>query len=52
MNNYAWLDAYLRAKPGVTRDFKLEWGWDRYMAGGKLFAAACVTARTGWSLKS
>lgn len=37
--NYDWLDAYLLAKPGVTRDYKAEWGWHRYMVGGKLFAA-------------
>ena len=37
--NYPWLDEYLLAKPGVTKDYKAEWGWTRYMAGGKLFAA-------------
>lgn len=41
MNKYAWLDGYLRAKPGATKDFKREWGWDRYMVGGRLFAATC-----------
>ncbi len=35
----SWLDEYLLAKPGVTKDFKTEWGWYRYMVGGKLFAA-------------
>ncbi len=39
MNNYPWLDKYLLAKPGATKDFKEEWGWYRYMVGGKLFAA-------------
>lgn len=39
MNKYQWLDEYLLAKPGVTKDFKVEWGWLRYMVGGKLFAA-------------
>lgn len=38
---YDWLDARLMAKPGVTRDFKPEWNWTRYMAGGKLFCAIC-----------
>ena len=37
--DHSWLDAYLLNKPGVTRDFKVEWGWHRYMVGGKLFAA-------------
>lgn len=34
-----WLDEYLLSKPGVTKDFKEEWGWLRYQVGGKLFAA-------------
>lgn len=37
--NYPWLEKYLLAKAGVTSDYKLEWGWQRYMVGGKLFAA-------------
>ncbi|HIS50470.1 MAG TPA: MmcQ/YjbR family DNA-binding protein [Candidatus Gallacutalibacter pullistercoris] len=37
---YEWFDAYCMAKPGVTRDFKAEWGWYRYFVGGKFFAAA------------
>ena len=39
---YDWLDESLRAKPGVEKDFKVEWGWDRYMVRGKLFAAVCT----------
>lgn len=27
--------------PGATKDYKAEWGWDRYMVGGKMFAALC-----------
>ncbi len=38
---YPWLDAYLLKKPGVTRDFKQEWNWIRYMVGDKLFCALC-----------
>ena len=38
---YEWLDAFLLALPGVEQDFKLEWGWERYMIRGKLFAAVC-----------
>ena len=38
---YDWLDAYLMEKPGVTKDFKAEWNWTRYMVGGKLFCALC-----------
>lgn len=40
--NYPWLDAYLMQKKGVTKDFKAEWGWNRYMVGGKLFCAECL----------
>lgn len=37
--NTAEVDAYLRAKPGAEKDFKAEWGWWRYLVGGKMFAA-------------
>ncbi|MCC8122516.1 MAG: MmcQ/YjbR family DNA-binding protein [Oscillospiraceae bacterium] len=39
MHRYNWLDEYLVEKPGVTRDYKLEWEWLRYHVGGKMFAA-------------
>ena len=38
---YDWLDADLLRWPGVTKDFKAEWNWTRYMVGGKLFCAIC-----------
>lgn len=41
MDDITWLDGYLCAKPGAVKDYKAEWGWDRYQVGGKLFAAAC-----------
>ena len=41
MNNYPWLQDYLISKPGVERDYKLEWGWHRWLVGGKMFAAIC-----------
>ena len=41
MNRYPWLDAYLCAKPGAEKNYKLEWAWWRYQVGGKLFAATC-----------
>ena len=37
--NTAEVDAYLRAKPGAEKDFKAEWGWWRYLVGGKMSAA-------------
>lgn len=39
MSKYEWLDEYLRTKPGVSKDFKEEWQWWRYMVGTKMFAA-------------
>ena len=39
MEPYPWLDEYLCAKPGVEKDYKIEWQWHRYMVGGKMFAA-------------
>ncbi|MCI6376720.1 MAG: MmcQ/YjbR family DNA-binding protein [Clostridiales bacterium] len=39
--NTSWLDEALKAHPGVTMDYKAEWGWERYMVGGKMFAATC-----------
>lgn len=42
MNDAAWLDEYLRAKPGTVWDYKPEWGWDRYRIAGKLYAATCL----------
>lgn len=38
---YTWLDQYLQSMQNSTKDFKEEWGWERYMIGGKLFAAIC-----------
>ena len=38
---YDWLDTELCLWPGVTKDFKVEWNWTRYMVGGKLFCALC-----------
>lgn len=42
---YIWLDDYLMARPGVTKDFKPEWNWIRYQIGGKLFAAVCLNSQ-------
>lgn len=40
--SYPWIDAYLLAKPGVTKDLQADWNWIRYQIGGKLFAAICL----------
>ena len=36
---YDWLDEYLLSKPGTEKNYKTEWGWWRYLVGGKMFAA-------------
>ena len=41
---YPWIDEYLLSKPGVTKDFKQEWDWIRYMIADKLFCAVCLDA--------
>ena len=38
---YDWLESWLMSRPGAEHDYKAEWGWDRYMVRGKLFAAIC-----------
>ena len=42
MMKYEWLESYLLSLPGVEKDYKVEWGWDRFMIRGKLFAAVCA----------
>ena len=39
MTAHEWLDAYLLGMPGATTDYKVEWEWQRYQVGGKMFAA-------------
>ncbi len=39
---YPWIDAYLKAKRGVTRDLQADWNWIRYQIGGKMFAAVLL----------
>ncbi len=41
LQQYPWLEKYLLSKKGVTKDFKKEWGWTRFMVGGKNFANFC-----------
>ena len=53
MNRYPWLEELLCAIPGCTRDYKVEWGWQRYRVGGKLFAATCQPGpeHKGWDCR-
>lgn len=39
---YTWIDEYLLAKKGVTKDLQADWNWIRYQIDGKLFAAICL----------
>lgn len=39
---YTWMDDYLLAKRGVTKDLQPDWNWIRYQIGGKMFAAVCL----------
>ena len=38
---YPWIHDELMQKPGVTRNDE-QWNWQRYMVGGKMFAAVCL----------
>lgn len=38
---YDWLDEYLLSKKGTVKDFKEEWGWERYMIEDKIYCAVC-----------
>ncbi|MHB8064200.1 MAG: MmcQ/YjbR family DNA-binding protein, partial [Ruminiclostridium sp.] len=37
-----WLDEYLLSKTGVSKDFKVEWQWHRYLIKEKMFGAICA----------
>lgn len=39
---YDWIDEYLLAKKGVTKDLQKDWNWIRYKIGDKMFAAICL----------
>lgn len=39
---YEWIDEFLLAKKGVTKDLQKDWNWVRYLIGGKMFAAVCL----------
>lgn len=39
---YTWIDAFLLQKKGVSKDFKAEWNWIRYLLDEKMFAAICL----------
>lgn len=39
MNTYPWLEQYLLKKCGTDADYQAEWGWRRFLVGGKMYAA-------------
>lgn len=39
---YEWIDQYMLDKKGMTKDYKEEWGWDRYLLNGKMVMALCM----------
>lgn len=39
---YKWLEEYLLEKPGITKDFKAEWNWERFLLDGKMVASICL----------
>lgn len=39
---YKWIDEFLMSKTAVTKDLQKDWNWERYMIGGKMFAAVCL----------
>lgn len=40
---YPWIDQYLMQKKGVTKDLQKDWNWVRYLIGGKMFCAICMS---------
>ncbi len=39
---YEWVDNYMLSKAGIVKDYKEEWGWDRYLLKNKMIAALCA----------
>jgi len=45
MENYKWLDQVLLSNKGASKDYKVEWGWNRYLIREKMFAAICKDSK-------
>ena len=37
---YEWIDSYLLAKAGISKNLQTEWNWIRYVIDGKMCVAA------------
>ncbi|MCQ5307777.1 hypothetical protein [Thomasclavelia ramosa] len=33
---YEWIDSYLLAKAGISKNLQTEWNWIRYVIDGKM----------------
>ena len=43
MTANTWIYEELSAFPASVKDFKFEWNWHRWLIGGKMFAAICLS---------
>lgn len=43
MTANTWIYEALSAFPASVKDFKFEWNWHRWLIGGKMFAAICLS---------
>ncbi|GMQ64648.1 MmcQ/YjbR family DNA-binding protein [Vallitalea maricola] len=39
---FEWIDNYILSKKGIIKDYKKEWGWERYLLKNKMIAALCT----------
>ena len=39
---YEWIDSYLLAKAGISKNLQTEWNWIRYVIDGKMCVAVCL----------
>lgn len=39
---YEWIDEFLLAKDGVSKNIQKDWNWIRYVIDNKMFAAICL----------
>ena len=37
-----WIDSYLLAKAGISKNLQTEWNWIRYVIDGKMCVAVCL----------
>ncbi|MCK5199746.1 MAG: MmcQ/YjbR family DNA-binding protein [Spirochaetales bacterium] len=42
IKKYEWIENYILSKEGIEKDYKVEWGWHRYLLKSKMVAAICT----------